>query len=374
MRHRNTRLYHRVVCWVLVATFAGTIGGSAVGGAKRVLILGVDGLDPTLLQQFMDANILPNFRKLVAQGDFKPLTTTMPPLSPVAWSTFITGLEPDGHRIFDFVHRDPATLLPQAAMAKTIPPKWQVTLGSWVLPLSKGKVESQRQGQAFWQILEAHGIPTQIFRMPANFPPAPSPGKALSGMGTPDILGTPGTFSFYTTDPPADANDISGGRVYAVRVRDHHVRAQLVGPDNPFRRLHTSAADGADNVQHPPLTIDFDVFLDPVQPVVKFVVEEEEFILQAGEWSDWIQLDFTAVPYLAGISAMARFYLQDVRPTFRLYVTPLQINPADPIMPLSTPRSWSKQLSQDLGSFYTQELPEDTKALSGGIFSPQEFW
>src|SRR5215467_12643946 len=73
---------------------------------KKVFVLGVDGLDPTLLQQFMKAGSLPNFRRLISQGDFKPLKTTMPPLSPVAWSSFVTGMDPGGHAVFDFVHRD----------------------------------------------------------------------------------------------------------------------------------------------------------------------------------------------------------------------------------------------------------------------------
>jgi predicted AlkP superfamily phosphohydrolase/phosphomutase len=223
-------------------------------------------------------------------------------------------------------------------------------------------------------MLEEHGVPTQIVRMPVNFPPASSPGKSFSGMGTPDILGTPGTFSFYTTNPPANADELSGGRVFAVAVKNHRVTAQLVGPDNPFRR-QPAATEGLPDSKRPrPLEIDFEVFIDPNQPVAKFVVQRNEFILKVGEWSDWIRLDFSALPYLGTINAIARFYLQEATPAFRLYVTPLQIDPAAPVMPISTPPSWSKQLSQDLGYFYTQELPEDTKAFSGGIFTAKEFW
>ena len=55
---------------------------------------------------------MPNFARLAARGSFAPLGTTIPPQSPVAWSTFITGLDPGGHGIFDFIHRDPETLTP----------------------------------------------------------------------------------------------------------------------------------------------------------------------------------------------------------------------------------------------------------------------
>ncbi|MGI9070611.1 MAG: alkaline phosphatase family protein [Bryobacteraceae bacterium] len=50
-------------------------------------------------------SVLPNLARLRNQGSFSRLGTTMPPQSPVAWTTFITGLEPAAHGIFDFVYR-----------------------------------------------------------------------------------------------------------------------------------------------------------------------------------------------------------------------------------------------------------------------------
>jgi predicted AlkP superfamily phosphohydrolase/phosphomutase len=78
-------------------------------------------MDPGLLRRFMNEGLMPNFADLIARGDFKPLATSMPPLSPCAWSTFITGTDPGGHMIFDFIHRDPKTVMPEFAMARTIP-------------------------------------------------------------------------------------------------------------------------------------------------------------------------------------------------------------------------------------------------------------
>jgi predicted AlkP superfamily phosphohydrolase/phosphomutase len=329
--------------------------------AKKVVILGIDGMDPEILKGFAEKGLLPNFSKLMASGEFKPLETTMPPLSPVAWSTFITGTDPGGHSIFDFIHRDPKTVMPEFAMAKTIPSDWSLTLGSWVIPLRGGRIESMRQGRAFWELLEESGVRTAIYRMPSNFPPK-SEGHALSGMGTPDILGTPGTFSFYTDQPPDDHAEISGGRVFEVSVRDSGVAARLIGPENSFRTEGGS------------MTVGFEVFLDPEQPVARFLVQDQEFVLREGEWSDWVRIDFEALPHLVSVSAIGRFYLQQVRPGFKLYVTPLQINPEEPAMPISVPDNWSAHLQGELGYFYTQELPEDTKAFSAGIFTGHEFW
>ena len=345
--------------------------------AKKVFILAVDGLDPKLLEKFMAAGHLPNFQKLVSQGDFKPLQTTMPPLSPVAWSTFITGMDPGGHGIFDFIHRDPENMIPYLSLAQAGDPARNLSFGSWVIPLESGSLELLRKGPAFWQILEEHGVPTTIFRMPANFPPVTSKGKSLSGMGTPDILGTPGTFSFYTDQPPANAQDITGGRVFEVEVINNTVQGQLVGPPNNFRRIpqdSSSRRPASTEYLNPDLELDFTVYLDPDESVAKLVVQDDEFVLKEGEWSDWIQVDFEAVPYLVSISAIGRFYLQQVRPYFRLYVTPLQIDPIQPAMPISTPEDWSHELAEELGYFYTQELPEDTKAFDEGIFDGREFW
>ncbi|RPJ85528.1 MAG: hypothetical protein EHM18_10130, partial [Acidobacteria bacterium] len=329
--------------------------------AKKVIILGIDGMDPGILKRFADEGALPHFSKLMKDGDFKPLQTTMPPLSPVAWSTFITGTDPGGHAIFDFIHRDPKTLMPEFAMARTIPSDWTVNIGPWVIPLHSGRIELLRRGRAFWELLEEEGVPTTIFRIPSNFPPT-SEGHTLSGMGTPDILGTPGTFSFYTSQLANETEDVSGGRLFRVSVQDSTIAAQLFGPDNSFRKAGGKMA------------IPFEVLLDPAEPVARFLVQDQEFILKEGEWSDWVRLDFDALPHLVSVSAIGRFYLKQVRPTFKLYVTPLQINPEDPAMPISTPDDWSANLQKELGYFYTQELPEDTKAFSAGIFTPGEFW
>jgi predicted AlkP superfamily phosphohydrolase/phosphomutase len=339
---------------------------------KKVVILGIDGMDPQLLNGFIQEGIMPNFSTLAAEGDFQPLQTTMPPLSPVAWSTFITGTQPGRHGIFDFLHRDPETIQPEFSMVKTIPADWTLSLGSWEIPLKGGQIEQLRQGPAFWESLEARGIPVTIYRMPVNFPPVES-GRALSGMGTPDILGTPGTFSFYTEDPPPGHQDISGGRVVEVVVENGRVQADLIGPDNTFRKL-TDGSSGNGSPRHPPMTAGFTVEVDPENPVARFSVLGNEFILNEGEWSDWIAVEFEALPYLVTVSAVGRFYLQEVRPSFKLYVTPLQISPANPAMPITYPESWSAELYEELGYFYTQELPEDTKAFSGGILDAREFW
>ena len=347
--------------------------------ARRVIVLGIDGMDPTLLQAFMDDGRLPNFQRLAVAGDFEPLQTSMPPLSPVAWSNFITGMDPGGHGVFDFLHRDPATTFePFNPIARVAPVGRSIELGSWQFPLSGGGYELLRKGTALWELLEDAGVPTTVFRIPVNFPPVEAGGRSVSGMGTPDMLGTSGVYAYYTDYPPENMNDLSGVG-HLVEVINGRVAAQLMGPPNTFRRFPVDdgparGSTGEIEYENPELAVDFEAFLDPEAPVAKFVVQDNEFVLNEGEWSDWISVDFEMVPFLVNISASARFYLQEVRPDFKLYVTPLQIDPANPALPISTPDDWASEITGAIGRFYTQEIPEDTDAFMDGIFTARDFW
>jgi predicted AlkP superfamily phosphohydrolase/phosphomutase len=384
MSTNGLRRSGRLAAMLLVLAAFATV--APADEARKVFVLGIDGFDPKLMERFIADGDLPNFERLAREGDFHPLQTTMPPLSPVAWSTFITGMDPAGHGIFDFVHRDTQTILPYLSMARTGPPGRNIALGSFVMPIGSPLIENLRRGTAFWEILEDNGVPTTIFRMPANFPPVDAGGKSLSGMGTPDIRGTPGTFSFYTDHEVPDAREITGGDVFYVNVEDGRVDAKLHGPPTPFWRVPSKRRSSTDEVRYtnPEMTADFTVWLDPESPTAMIEVEDQEVVLQEGEWSPWVRIDFTAlrlkapgselqVP-LVTVSSIGRFYLKQVRPEFELYVSPLQISPENPAMPISTPESWAHELYENLGFFYTQELPEDTKALSAGILTPEEFW
>ena len=330
-------------------------------GDHKLIILGIDGMDPQLLERFMAEGKMPNFTRLARQGSFRRLTTSTPPQSPVAWSNLTTGLDPGGHGIFDFIHRDPATMQPYLSTSKVEPPRHNLALGSWVIPLGSGTAELLRHGPPFWNILEAHGIPTSVFHMPANFPPSASRARTLAGMGTPDLRGGYGTFSFYTDDPTVQAGEVEGGEIIPVMVQNWRVAANLEGPKNSFRK------------GWPPALVPFTVSVDPVSPVAKVGIQDREFVLREGEWSDWVQVDFSLIPGLESVSGICRFFLKQVHPRFQLYVSPLNIDPADPALPLSTPASLSRDLWREVGDFYTQGIAEDTKALSDGVLDDGEY-
>jgi predicted AlkP superfamily phosphohydrolase/phosphomutase len=330
-------------------------------GHHKLIILGIDGMDPQLLTRFMHEGKMPNFAALAQTGSFTPLTTSIPPQSPVAWSNLITGMNAGGHGIFDFIHRDPKTMELYFSTSRVEPPKHSVTIGSWVIPLGSGTADQLRQGKAFWQVLDDHGIPNSVFRIPANFPPAPAKGETFSGMGTPDLRGTYGTFTFYTDDPTATPGALEGGQIVPVQVDNSQVKAQLIGPNNSFRK------------GSPASTIPFTVSVDPLESVARISLPDQDVVLREGEWSGWVKVEFDLMPVIGSVKGMCRFYLKQAHPRFQLYVSPINIDPADPALPLSTPSSYSRQLYEEAGDFYTQGIAEDTKALSAGVLDDKEF-
>lgn len=333
----------------------------AHASSQKVIVMAIDGMDPLLLRQYMDAGRMPHFKLLADQGSFVPLETSIPPQTPVAFASMITGMNPGGHGIFDFIHRDPKTMQPFFSTSIVEPPKHNLHLGDWIIPLSGGDVKLLRQGKAFWQFLSERGIPVTVDRVPANFPPSPTKGNTLAGMGTPDLLGGYGTFSFYTDDPIFTPGPVSGGFVYPVTERGDHIEAEIHGPQNTMRK------------DAPVVTVAFSADRDPAADVAVFSIEGQRFILRAQEWSPWVRLNFSLIPGLESISGICRFYLKQVRPQFELYVTPLNVDPSNPALPMSTPDGYARRLSQDIGLFYTQGIPEDTNSLTSGILSDGEY-
>jgi predicted AlkP superfamily phosphohydrolase/phosphomutase len=378
-------------------TAAGAPGTASPDG-QRFLVLGIDGVDYDLLKDWMDAGQLPNFTRLSEMGGFKPLETSMPPQSPVAWSNFITGMNSGGHGIFDFIHRDPRTMLPYSALSAVEPPpekvsvlglklpnKLAVPFSDYVLPLAGGKTINLRQGKPFWDILTEHGVHAVVQRVPVNFPPDSKQAFTLSGMGTPDIQGTNGTYSYYTNSPPPEWETATGGKIYLVDVIDGVVEDRLYGPPNDFinydrikRRTGRSVS-----YQDQKASIPFKVYVDSENAVAKVLIDGQEIFLKEGEFSPWIPLRFSLLPApglirwawhdIVSVRAIVRFYLKSTHPDFGLYVTPVDIDPVDPALPISTPAGYSQKLAKVLGRFYTQGMPADTKALEKDVFGNADF-
>jgi predicted AlkP superfamily phosphohydrolase/phosphomutase len=325
-----------------------------------VVVLGIDGMDPGFLERHWTE--LPNLNRLRQEGEFKRLATTTPPQSPVAWSTFITGMKPNGHGVFDFVERDPDTLLPRSSMAQTASGGFSLPIGPYLLPLSRGHVETYRRGVPFWQVLADHKVPVTILRMPTNFPPVPCDGcKSLAGMGTPDLRGTFGEFSYYTDDPERLEEDVPGGRIVRVQIANGQAVLKVRGPDNSLRKDHAKTFAS------------IHVFVDATNPAARFEVDGQTVILKEGEWSRWLRVHFTLIPWIQSAEGIFRIFLKQVHPNFEAYVSPINIDPAEPDLPISAPSSYSETLAGALGPFYTQGMPQDTAAFRQHVFTKDDY-
>lgn len=328
---------------------------------KKVIVLGFDGMDPNLVERFVAQGAMPTFKRLIETGKFGKLATTNPPQSPVAWSSFITGTNPGGTGIFDFIHRDPKAFTPYMSTSRSYDPEKSVKLGNWKVPLSSGRVDLMRKGTAFWSILEENGIPATLFQIPANFPITSKNVKAISGMGTPDLLGSYGTFTYFTDTKEFDRETFYGGRVVKVTPKDHKVETVLTGPENSLRADKSFAK------------VPISITRDPLEQTMKISIDGHDLIMRQGEWSDWIPLSFELMPLFAGVAGMVRFYAKEIHPNFKLYASPINIDPMDPSMPICSPAGYSRELSQAVGRFYTQGFPADTKSLITGVLSDDEY-
>lgn len=225
-----------------------------------------------------------------------------------------------------------------------------LTLGSWQFPLSAGRVELLRGGVAFWDVLEQRGIETTIVRMPANFPPSGKATRELSGMGTPDMLGTYGIFTLFSSKPDVfERRDVSGGVIQPIDVIDGVARGAIEGPSNPYRVTPT------------PMKVDFAAHVDSTGQAVRIVVGDETRVLEVGEWSSWVPVALPMLP-LSTLPGEVRFLLKSLAPYFELYVSPINFDPYAPALPISTPEDYAAELADAEGRFYTQGMPEDTRA------------
>lgn len=331
---------------------------------------------------------MPNFARVARRGGFTSIATSTPPITPVAFSSIISGADPGTHNIFDFIHRDPnpedsvLAVRPYFSLSAAVPAEhdWAIPLGRWRLPLSGGSVENLRRGPSFWDALIAAGENADLYHLPGTYPPPEGEGpgrlRCLAGMGTPDLLGTYGEFTLFASNLLVAERRVGGGRFVQLSLRGNEASASLEGPPNfllePDERIARAV-----------MTLPVRIVRDPEAAVAKIEIDGRIILLNEGEWSDWISLKFrTGIPGSAVLSAMqaptsvpgmVRFHLKQAHPHLKVYVSPVNIDPRRPVNPISEPNRFAADLADRHGRFYTTGIPEDTKALSRGALSEDEF-
>jgi len=315
---------------------------------KRVIVIGLDGLEPKIVESMLAAGELPNLQRLRTQGGYGRVATTSPAETPVAWSTFATGTNPGGHGIFDFIRRDPATYLPDLALNRY----------EQKSPLLPPKAVNLRRGTPVWEVLSAAGVAATVVRCPCTYPPDPLRGRMLSGMGVPDLRGGLGTSTFYTS--AADAAPRESENVVRVVVEGAAIATHLIGPRHPKTR---------DDVR-----LDLTLKIDRAgrRVLVQSAGAPQELEVREGAWSDWLRVKFKTGLFHT-VRGLVRFHLVGLDPVFELYASPINFDPELPLFPISAPADYAAELVGQLGPFHTTGMVEDHAGLSNERFGEEAF-
>jgi len=316
----------------------------------QVVVLGFDGADPNLASKWMAEGKLPHLARLAKTGTFRPLGTTNPPESPVAWASFATGLNPGGTGIFDFLKRDPNTYLPELALVSREKAKFLWGL----IPIKAPKVINERSGVPFYKAVADAGYKTTVIRMPLEFPPTALPGgKLWAGLGVPDIRGTWGTFFYFGSDLTQwDVGDTEfGGKLVRLELNGNQASTTVEGPVDPTAKEYKRIS----------IPIAFQV--SPEGSKVTINLQGHAETVEDRHWSGWFRAKFSITPFLS-VHAICRFYILQASPDLRVYMSPLNFDPESPPLPLSYPDDYTAELVKKHGLIKTLGWWHDTWALN----------
>lgn len=160
--------------------------------ARKVLVIGLDGATFRVLRPLAERGLLPNLARLMAEGTSGTLLSTIPPVTAPAWSSFMTGVNPGAHGLFN-----------------------------WQKPWRKGEGRQWVTGRdirapKIWQLLGSQGKRVGIINLPLTYPPEPVNGFMISGLLTPKKQGK---FT-YPPDLQTKVEKISEGYILDVDIME----------------------------------------------------------------------------------------------------------------------------------------------------------
>ena len=312
------------------------------GHYKKVVIVGLDGLDPSLVRELMARGRLPHMSALAAQGTFGDLGTTLPAQTPTAWSTFATGLNAGGHGIYDFLRRDPASYRPDLSLFKLAQRN----------PLLPVEAVNLRGGRTFWERLAEHGVPATVLRCPATFPPQPFRGRLLAGVGVPDLGGNIGRATVLSL--------MGEGEGEATQL-------PLLREGDCYRgRLTTRTPLGIG-------AVDLTIRLSPAGGTATFEVGSAVAEMRQQEWSPWLRVALK-LPWRGSVSGVVRAFASRLGDDPLIYLSPINLDPRSPVLPISHPWGYAGDLERAIGTYGTLGMLEDHAGLTDGYLDEDAFW
>ncbi|MGQ9619121.1 MAG: alkaline phosphatase family protein [Candidatus Aminicenantia bacterium] len=391
----------------------------------KVIILGFDGADYRLASQYLEEGKLPNLDRLRKNGVFTNLIPTNPPQTPVSWASFMTGLDPGGTGICDFLKRVPGTYLPDYVVmsegtkkilfgkknpifipllsfifffifilivlkifkAKTsysliLSLIFSIAISSSFLYFSLNFLPEKQpypinnmKGTPFFKQLVSNGIRVKVFHIPDTFPPPElgGAGKLLAGLGIPDMRGTIGYPALYTTNSKlfSASNEFSVRIVYLDKNKTSW-DSDILGPRNKLFYDPSNPAKMREKGIKRDITVPLRVELIPSTKRLRLIVQDRIQEIGIGEWSDWFELEFPFNRFIK-VKGIGKFYLESIEPEIMLHLTPINIHPRVPIFPISFPPKFSGQIADLIGLYKTIGWRTDTWSISSFLGTEEYF-
>ncbi|HEU0295889.1 MAG TPA: alkaline phosphatase family protein [Anaerolineales bacterium] len=311
----------------------------------KTIILGFDSFDPTVFEEMASQDEVPHLQEFLEMGGYSRLEVCSPPQTEVSWTSIATGVDPGGHGIFDFVHRDPGSYMPYVSIL----PTRKNALGEQFVP--------PYTARTLFEEAAALGYPATALWWPAMFPARPElPVMTLPGLGTPDIRGQLGVGMLFSTE------DERKEKTKVLRLEQAgrgHFKSVLPGPQVQSRSGPVEASL--------PLSIEI---LDEER--ARVTLGNRQLQLRLGEWSEIVELRFKVGMFFTA-HAITRLILTHVHGMVRLYTLPLQIHPLHSIWHYSSSGSFAKNLWKEVGPYLTLGWPQDTTGLEERCITDNQF-
>lgn len=314
----------------------------------KSLIIGFDAFDPNVFERLAGQGRLPNLGQFIEGGGYSRFEISNPAQSEVSWSSIATGLNPGGHGLFDFVHRNPADYSLHVSL---LPTKKQLFGVQFTQP---------HKADTIFEYAVRQGYPASSLWWPATFPARiGSPVRTIPGLGTPDILGRLGVGTFFslTTSLSQDEHKTRVERLQGENSGKYKGRLE-----GPVRKKLTGTTQA---------TIEF--LLEIIDDATALLqIGKESVQLQRGVWSPIMPLSFS-MGLGVSVHAITRAIYNDHPSGPGLYFLPLQLHPLHSPWPYGTPRNFIRDNWETSGPFLTLGWPQDTTGLEEMFISDDQF-
>jgi predicted AlkP superfamily phosphohydrolase/phosphomutase len=317
---------------------------------NRVVILGFDGVEPTIIDALMEAGEVPALSKLKEQGTYKRLKSSNPPQSPTAWSSFITCKNPGHHGIYDFLRRDPARYGPEVGFGLVKRPELAAD-GALAKPAD---YENNRHGDSFWNVANRQGARCKILSVPFAYRADElDHGCQLCGLDVKDLRDSTSTFFLMSDSFTAEQlkGRLSGGMRLPLEFQDDTATVTIPGVRDLTQR----------RTQY--IEVPLKVVADrEAHRVAIDLPSGEKISLAENTWSEWIEWQFQVTDKFT-VHGISRIHVLEAGEQVRMYMTCLQYHPKHPYVRFSTPEEYSGELADRYGLYKTIGWIYDTHAL-----------